>query len=181
MIKEVYVISLILGGARSGKSALAEKRAKESGLSVHYLATAQVWDDEMAERVHHHKSSRPIEWPTTEEPLDIIPVLEAQLVDRENCVLLDCLTLWMTNLLLLDNDQALAQRQEALLSFLRKGFAGYLILVSNEVGQGVVPNNPLARRFVDESGRLHQQIAAIADEVIFVTAGIAQTLKSTEI
>ncbi|WP_417596544.1 bifunctional adenosylcobinamide kinase/adenosylcobinamide-phosphate guanylyltransferase [Oceanospirillum sp.] len=171
------MISFILGGARSGKSGLAEKMASESGLPVHYLATAQVWDDEMAGRVKHHKSRRPTEWPTTEEPLDIIPVIKALVCDQKTCVLLDCLTLWMTNLLLLDDDQALAERQQAFLDFLCQGVDGHLILVSNEVGQGIVPTNKLARRFVDESGRLHQRIAEIADEVIFVTAGISQVLK----
>lgn len=169
------MISFILGGARSGKSALAEKIASDSGLPVHYLATAQVWDDEMAERVQHHKTSRPAEWPTTEAPLDIIPVLERQA--QSGCVLLDCLTLWLTNLLLLDDDAALANYQQELLDYLAAGVPGHLILVSNEVGQGVVPTNKLARRFVDESGRLHQRIAALADEVIFVTAGLPQRLK----
>ncbi|WP_086480529.1 bifunctional adenosylcobinamide kinase/adenosylcobinamide-phosphate guanylyltransferase [Oceanospirillum sanctuarii] len=171
------MISFILGGARSGKSGLAEKMAANSGLPVHYLATAQVWDDEMADRVQHHQSSRPAEWPTTEAPLDIIPVIQSQACDGKGCVLLDCLTLWMTNLLLLDDEEALAKRQQEFLAFLNKGIDGHLILVSNEVGQGVVPTNKLARRFVDESGRLHQRIAEIADEVIFVTAGIPQVLK----
>ncbi len=172
------MISFILGGARSGKSRLAEKKAFESGLPVHYLATAQVWDDEMVDRVKHHKSRRPTEWPTIEEPLDIIPVIKTLTCDQKTCVLLDCLTLWMTNLLLLDDDQALAERQQAFLDFLHQGVEGHLILVSNEVGQGIVPTNKLARRFVDESGRLHQGIAEIADEVIFVTAGISQVLKA---
>lgn len=170
------MIRFILGGARSGKSGLAEQLAANSGLPVHYLATAQVWDDEMASRVQHHKDSRPAQWPTTEAPLDIIPVIEAEAA--EGCVLLDCLTLWMTNLLLLDDEAELASRQQALLDCLAKGVGGELILVSNEVGQGVVPTNKLARRFIDESGRLHQRIAALADEVIFVTAGIPQILKA---
>ena len=172
------MISFILGGARSGKSALAEKKAASSGLPVHYLATAQVWDDEMADRVQHHQDSRPAEWPTTEAPLDIIPVIQSEACDQKGCVLLDCLTLWMTNLLLLDDDDALEKRQQDFLAFLQAGINGHLILVSNEVGQGVVPTNKLARRFVDESGRLHQRIAELADEVIFVTAGIPQVLKS---
>lgn len=172
------MISFILGGARSGKSALAEKMASNSELPVHYLATAQVWDDEMADRVQHHQSSRPAEWPTTEAPLDIIPIIQSQACEQKGCVLLDCLTLWMTNLLLLDDDAALAKRQQDFLEFLQTGIDGHLILVSNEVGQGVVPTNKLARRFVDESGRLHQRIAEVADEVIFVTAGIPQVLKS---
>ncbi|MFG1490454.1 bifunctional adenosylcobinamide kinase/adenosylcobinamide-phosphate guanylyltransferase, partial [Oceanospirillum sp. HFRX-1_2] len=121
------MISFILGGARSGKSALAEKMASNSGLPVHYLATAQVWDDEMADRVQHHQSSRPVEWPTTEAPLDIIPVIEAMACDQKGCVLLDCLTLWMTNLLLLDDDAALANRQQDFLEFLQAGIDGHLI------------------------------------------------------
>lgn len=172
------MISLILGGARSGKSALAEKIARESGLAVHYLATAQTWDEEMVQRVAHHQQSRPAEWPTIEEPLEIVPVIQAQ---AENCLLLDCLTLWLTNLLLLDDEQALTAYQQAFLDQLQQGFSGHLILVSNEVGQGIVPNNALARRFVDEAGRLHQRIAALADQVIFVTAGLPQVLKSPRV
>jgi len=124
VIKGGYVISFILGGARSGKSALAEKIASNSGLPVHYLATAQVWDDELAERVQHHKTSRPAQWPTTEAPLDIIPVIRAHAVDRKGCVRLDCLTLWMTNLLLLDDESQLAECQQALLNFLAEGVEG---------------------------------------------------------
>jgi adenosylcobinamide kinase/adenosylcobinamide-phosphate guanylyltransferase len=169
------VISFILGGARSGKSALAEKMANESGLPVHYLATAQVWDNEMADRVRHHKASRPSQWPTTEAPLEILPVIDHHA--QTGCVLLDCLTLWMTNLLLLEDDAQLALRQQAFLDYLADGVAGHLILVSNEVGHGIVPTNKLARRFVDEAGRLHQRIAALADQVVFVTAGIPQYLK----
>lgn len=172
------MISFILGGARSGKSALAEKKAQASGLSVRYLATAQVWDQEMAERIAHHKASRPSQWPTTEAPLDILPVIRRHVQERRGCLLLDCLTLWMTNLLLLDDEYRLQADQAALLALLQQEIPGHLILVSNEVGQGIVPENKLARRFVDESGRLHQRIAALADEVIFVTAGIPQVLKS---
>lgn len=172
------MISLILGGARSGKSALAEELAADSGLPVHYLATAQVWDDEMADRVAHHQSSRPQHWPTTEALVDILPVIEQYAAEDAGCVLLDCLTLWLTNLLLLDDEAALAAYQKALLARLADGVDGHLILVSNEVGQGVVPDNKLARRFVDEAGRLHQRLAALSDEVIFVTAGIPQWLKT---
>lgn len=172
------MISLILGGARSGKSALAEKMASESGLAVHYLATAQTWDEEMEQRVAHHQQSRPTEWPTTEEPLEIVSVIKAQ---TENCLLLDCLTLWLTNILLLEDEQALADYQQVFLDQLQQGFEGHLILVSNEVGQGIVPNNALARRFIDEAGRLHQRIAAVADQVIFVTAGLPLVLKGHEL
>ncbi len=169
------MIRFILGGARSGKSALAEQLAGVSDLPVHYLATAQVWDQEMAKRVAHHQESRPQEWPFTEEPLDIIPIL--QMYTPEGCVLLDCLTLWLTNVLLLDDEEQLIKRQQELIEYLSKGIEGELILVSNEVGQGIVPDNALARRFVDEAGRLHQRIAAVADQVIFVTAGLPQILK----
>lgn len=169
------MIRFILGGARSGKSALAEDLAGNSGLPVHYLATAQIWDQEMAKRVEHHQKSRPQAWPFTEEPLDIIPILEKHTI--EGCLLLDCLTLWLTNVLLLEDEEQLAQRQQELIEYLSKGIEGELILVSNEVGQGIVPDNALARRFVDEAGRLHQRIAAIADQVVFVTAGLPQVLK----
>lgn len=169
------MIRFILGGARSGKSGLAEQLAQTSGLPVHYLATAQVWDKEMAKRVEHHQQSRPQEWPFTEEPLEIIPVIAEQ--TQQGCVLLDCLTLWLTNILLLDDEEQLAQRQQDLLDFLANGIEGELILVSNEVGQGIIPDNALARRFVDEAGRLHQRIAALSDQVVFVTAGLPQVLK----
>jgi len=171
------VIRFILGGARSGKSALAEQLAANSGKKVHYLATAQIWDEEMKDRVTHHKNSRPDHWQVTEEAIDIIPVIKEYVEVRGECLLLDCLTLWLTNILLLDDEEALQFHQQQLVKYLQNDFCGELILVSNEVGQGIVPDNALARRFVDEAGRLHQRIAKASDQVIFVTAGIPQTLK----
>lgn len=171
------MIRLILGGARSGKSALAEAMACRSEGKVHYLATAQVWDSEMADRVQHHRVRRPEDWALTEEPLDIIPVLRQNTSETSQCLLVDCLTLWLTNVLLLDDPDELVTRQAMLIDFLTEGVEGELILVSNEVGQGIVPDNALARKFVDEAGRLHQKIAMVADQVVFVTAGLPQVLK----
>nr|WP_220495615.1 bifunctional adenosylcobinamide kinase/adenosylcobinamide-phosphate guanylyltransferase [Oceanospirillum sediminis] len=166
-----------MGGARSGKSALAEQLAVCSGKRVHYLATAQIWDEEMKDRVAHHKNSRPNHWQVTEEAIDIIPVIKKYAQVRGECLLLDCLTLWLTNILLLDDEDVLQAHQQQLVEYLQNDFRGELILVSNEVGQGIIPDNALARRFVDEAGRLHQRIAKVSDQVVFVTAGIPQTLK----
>lgn len=169
------MIQLILGGARSGKSRLAETIAKDSNLDVSYIATAQVLDDEMQVRVEHHQSQRPDHWTLIEEPLYLAEKLIE--IDRENhLILVDCLTLWMSNLLL-DTRQELQQVEcEKLLGTLKK-LKSEIILVSNETGLGVVPMGQISRKFVDESGRLHQQLGQIADTVTFCVAGFPMVLK----
>jgi adenosylcobinamide kinase/adenosylcobinamide-phosphate guanylyltransferase len=167
--------SLILGGARSGKSALAERIAHESNLDVVYLATAQARDDEMAERIAHHRERRPQHWLCVEEPLALADALDAH-ARSERCVLVDCLTLWLSNLLG-DADAQRFERERAALLQAVPQLPGQIVFVSNEVGLGVVPLGALSRRFVDEAGRLHQALAQHCDRVIFVAAGLQMFLK----
>jgi adenosylcobinamide kinase / adenosylcobinamide-phosphate guanylyltransferase len=170
------VLELYLGGARSGKSRLAEQRVLASGLARVYVATATAEDDEMAARIMHHQQSRgSAEWLTLEAPSNLAAVLRRE-ADDSRCILVDCLTLWLSNCLLNEAGVPWEQEREALLNAL-PDLPGTIILVSNEVGQGIVPMGALSRRFVDESGRLHQAIAQLADRVVFVTAGLEQTLK----
>lgn len=168
---------LILGGVRSGKSALAEQRAIESGLPVTYIATATAGDAEMAARIAHHQQQRPAEWQVVEEPLSLASVLQTHAA-ADHCILVDCLTLWLTNLLLADELSLFEQERDALLELL-PSLPGHTILVSNEVGLGIVPLGELSRRFADEAGRLHQQLAARCERVTFVAAGLPLTLKGT--
>ena len=160
---------LILGGARSGKSRYAEQRALQSRLEVVYFATAGAEDDEMQRRIVHHRERRPADWALVEEPLALAAALEYHAA-AGRCLLVDCLTLWLSNLLAA-GDERLRNERGALLATL-PGLPGRIVLVSNEVGQGVVP-----RRFVDEAGWLHQALAEYCEQVVFVTAGLAQTLK----
>ncbi|HOB60905.1 MAG TPA: bifunctional adenosylcobinamide kinase/adenosylcobinamide-phosphate guanylyltransferase [Candidatus Competibacteraceae bacterium] len=164
----------ILGGARSGKSAFAQSQALASGLPVTYLATAQAGDAEMAERITRHRAERPSDWGLIEEPLALATALHTHAA-ADRCLLVDCLTLWLSNLLAA-GDETLAAETQALLSLL-PALPGRILLVSNEVGQGIVPAHPLARRFRDEAGRLHQAIAQRCDRVSFVIAGLPLTLK----
>lgn len=178
---------LILGGARSGKSALAEQRAALSSGPVIYVATAQALDGEMARRVSHHRARRPATWGAVEEPLHLAATL-ARLATPQTCLLVDCLTLWLSNLFF--NGRAAAQAEAgepidcpllqaevaALLDVLPR-LPGTVILVSNEVGWGIVPMNPLSRLFADEQGRLNQRVAAVCDRVTLVAAGLPLALK----
>ena len=169
------MIQLILGGARSGKSRLAEQAAKDSGLPVSYIATAQALDTEMQERIHHHQMQRPAHWQLIEEPLSLAERL--QQIDAANqLILVDCLTLWMTNLLMHEDENLQTVECEKLLDVL-PNLQSQIILVSNETGLGVVPMGEISRKFVDESGRLHQQLGKIADKVMFCVAGFPMILK----
>jgi adenosylcobinamide kinase/adenosylcobinamide-phosphate guanylyltransferase len=166
-------LTLILGGARSGKSREAERLVLASGLAPVYVATAEALDDEMAARIARHRARRGGKWRTIEEPLDLAGTLERECADGR-AVLVDCLTLWLTNLMVGDRPvEAEVERLLAVLPRLRCP----LVLVSNEVGQGVVPAAAMARAFVDHAGRLHQRIAEQADGVVFMTAGLARRLK----
>lgn len=172
------MLQLILGGARSGKSRLAEKIAQDSGLVVHYVATAQALDAEMQSRIAHHQAQRPTHWLLSEEPLylaDRLLVIDAP----QQLILIDCLTLWMTNLLLAD-DQSLFQQQIQKLLEILPQLQSEIVMVSNETGLGVVPLGALSRTFVDESGRLHQQLAHIAHKVLFCVAGLSMQLKGEQ-
>lgn len=166
---------LILGGARSGKSALAEKSALNSGKKVIYVATGQALDKEMQARIKEHQSHRPINWQTVEEPIELAKVL-TRFSHTQYCVLIDCLTLWITNCLLHEDKHCWATQKNAFQDELKE-FKGHLIVVSNEVGQGVVPLGEINRQFVDESGWLHQRLAQTCEKVIWVVAGLPQTLK----
>lgn len=169
------VKELILGGARSGKSALAERLALESGLAVTYIATATAGDGEMAERIAHHQSRRPAAWNLAEEPLRLASVLHLNAAP-DRCLIVDCLTLWLNNLLASEDETLFHNEREALLQIL-PGLPGRILLVSNEVGMGIVPLGELSRRFCDEAGRLHQDLARICDRVVFVAAGLPLVLK----
>lgn len=179
---------LILGGARSGKSALAERRARESALRVVYLATAESRDAEMARRIEHHRARRPADWGLVEAPLYLADALRQQAA-ADACLLVDCLTLWLSNLLFAGHAAAQAESGQAVDCALLAGetqamldllpnLPGRLILVSNEVGCGIVPIDPVARLFADEQGRLNQRIAAVAQRVTLVAAGLPLELKS---
>ncbi|WP_233841037.1 bifunctional adenosylcobinamide kinase/adenosylcobinamide-phosphate guanylyltransferase [Dyella sp. 2HG41-7] len=169
--------TLILGGARSGKSALAERLAIESGRNVVYIATAQAGDAEMAARIAHHRERRPGQWQCVEEPSHLADALREHARD-DRCILVDCLTLWLSNLLG-DTDPSSFERERDRLLRVLPGLPGELLMVSNEVGLGIVPMGELTRRFVDEAGRLHQSIAAISERVVFVAAGLPLVLKGT--
>ncbi|MDO9321082.1 MAG: bifunctional adenosylcobinamide kinase/adenosylcobinamide-phosphate guanylyltransferase [Pseudomonas sp.] len=166
---------LILGGARSGKSRLAEKLAADSGLAVSYIATSQALDGEMSSRIRQHRERRPTAWALIEEPIALAQVLQ-QKASVERCLLVDCLTLWLTNLLMLEDQARLIAEREALLDCLGE-LPGRIILVSNETGLGVVPMGELTRRYVDEAGWLHQAIAERCQRVIFTVAGLPMLLK----
>lgn len=169
---DAQTLTLVLGGARSGKSALSEREVTALSGPWTYIATAQAFDAEMVARIAEHRAARVAGWETVEAPLDLSAALRAVPVGRP--VLVDCLTLWLSNHLLAEHDlphvcddllRALDQRR------------GPVWLVANEVGLGIVPDNALARRFRDAAGRLNQQIAARADRVVFVAAGLPVMLK----
>jgi adenosylcobinamide kinase/adenosylcobinamide-phosphate guanylyltransferase len=182
---------LILGGARSGKSRFAEQRATElaqqHGLKVIYVATAEARDGEMARRIEHHRVRRPANWGCAEETLHLAAKLR-ELAAPDTCLLVDCLTLWLSNLLFAGRAAAQAEAGEAidcplfaaetadLIETLPK-LPGQVILVSNEVGWGIVPMHPVSRLFADEQGRLNQRIASVCQKVTLVAAGLPLTLK----
>jgi adenosylcobinamide kinase/adenosylcobinamide-phosphate guanylyltransferase len=179
---------LIIGGARSGKSALAQLRARQSGRAVVVLATARAEDPEMARRVAHHRQHRPAEWISVEEPLQLASALGRHAAPG-GCILVDCLTLWLSNLFFAGRaarqaeagepvDCPLLTEQIAALLNCIPTFPGHLILVSNEVGCGIVPMSAVARAFADEQGRLNQRVAAACDRVTLTAAGLPLELKS---
>jgi len=163
-------LTLVLGGARSGKSAYAEGLIMACPAPWLYLATAEIRDDEMAARVGLHRDRRSTDWITRDVPLALPEAIAA----AEGPVLVDCLTLWLTNLILSEADvpQASGRLAEACAAA-----PGPVVLVANEVGLGIVPDNALARRFRDEAGRLHQRLAALADRVVLTVAGLPLTVK----
>lgn len=166
--------TLVLGGARSGKSGFAEKLARETGLKRVYVATAQAFDAEMRERIDKHRNDRARDqWRTVEEPINLARVI-MQEPKPDTVLLVDCLTLWLSNVMLAERD--VAAMQSELLNGIGNA-AGPIIFVSNEVGMGLVPETPLGRKFRDAQGRLNQAIAARVPHVVFVAAGLPLILK----
>jgi adenosylcobinamide kinase/adenosylcobinamide-phosphate guanylyltransferase len=166
--------TLILGGARSGKSARALWLAEQTQLELVYVATAQALDEEMAERIARHRADRDRRWRTLEAPLDLCAVLQAE-SGENTCVLVDCLTLWLSNVMHAGRD--LDQQTDALAQAIGAA-RGPALFVSNELGLGLVPETALGRAFRDAQGRLNQRIAAVCDRVEFVAAGLPLALKS---
>ena len=166
---------LVLGGARSGKTAFALERAEASGLDPVMVATAEAFDDEMRVRIAAHRAERGPRWSTIEEACDLVGVLAAN-AGAGRILVVDCLTLWLSNLMAaeVDVEAEIDRLAEALVHP-----AGPVILVSNEVGLGIVPENALARRFRDLQGRLNRRVAAVAGRVTFVAAGLPLVLKDT--
>jgi adenosylcobinamide kinase/adenosylcobinamide-phosphate guanylyltransferase len=171
MTDDPWRIRLVLGGARSGKSRHAQALAEACAAPWRFVATAQAFDAEMAERIAHHRADRSGAWATIEAPLALAEAIAA--VD-DGVLLVDCLTLWTSNLLLADADIDAAT--DALVAALG-GSRARIVLVSNEVGWGIVPDNALARRFRDVAGRVNQRVAAAADRVDLVVAGLPMSLK----
>ena len=164
---------LVLGGARSGKSRYAQQRAEALDGRHVFVATAEAWDDEMHDRIAQHRTDRGAMWETVETPLELARAIAANNAPG-TVLLVDCLTLWASNLLLgeHDSDAAVADLCAAV-----GAFEGHIILVANEVGLGIVPDNALARRFRDVAGRINQAVARTVDEVMFVAAGLPLKLK----
>jgi adenosylcobinamide kinase/adenosylcobinamide-phosphate guanylyltransferase len=173
MTNKIYFIT---GGARSGKSAFAENLAKGVAGKRAFIATAQALDPEMAVKIEKHRKDRDKVWDTYEEPLAVAELLR-KLSNRYQVVLLDCLTLWLSNVIAhAGGDDVVTARSLELVAAI-KDFGGSCIIVSNEVGLGIVPDNPLARKFRDFAGMLNQKIARAADEVYFTASGIPVKIK----
>jgi adenosylcobinamide kinase/adenosylcobinamide-phosphate guanylyltransferase len=167
--------TLVLGGARSGKSRLAESLAMRSEKPVVYVATAQAGDAEMQKRIDAHRARRPSNWSIVEEPLHLTKALES-IADDRVFVVVDCLTLWITNLLILGDDERLRRERDALIATLVT-LKNEVVLVGNETGMGITPLGELTRRFVDESGWLNQQLAQTCERVVLTIAGLPSVLK----
>lgn len=175
MAGEGVVKELILGGVRSGKSRHAERLAVESELDVAYIATARTDDEEIRLRVQAHRARRPAHWRLVEEPLALADALQAR-AGVGTCVIVDCLTLWLTQLLCEDSPQRLEREKNALLEILPT-LPGHIILIGNETNMGVMPLGELTRRYCDEAGVLHQSLATLCDRVTLTVAGLPLVLK----
>jgi adenosylcobinamide kinase/adenosylcobinamide-phosphate guanylyltransferase len=165
-------LTLVLGGARSGKSRHAEALVEARPAPWAYIATAQAWDDEMVARIAEHRARRSPDWITIDAPLELPDAIRARPAGQP--VLVDCLTLWLTNLILAERDTDAACDD---LVAACAAASGHVVLVSSEVGLGIVPDNALARRFRDEAGRLHQRLAGHAGRVVFMVAGLPMQVK----
>jgi len=167
--------TLILGGVKSGKSRLAERLASNTGKPVIYIATAQALDEEMRQRIELHQAQRPNHWRLIEEPIFLANCLQ-QHAQADQCILVDCLTLWLNNLLCTDDKRLVTKETSALLDCLH-AIPGDVIFVTNETNMGIIPMGDLSRRFCDEAGKLHQALATSCDNVILTVAGLPQVLK----
>lgn len=174
MTEEAGRIIFVIGGAKSGKSSFALEKAGAFPGKKAYVATAQPLDDEMKERIERHKAQRGKDWDTFEEPIRMARVLK-QMGREYSTGVIDCLTLWISNLLI--GSENLEEEVDAFLALLKNRDCTNLFIVSNEVGMGIVPDNALSRRFRDRAGYLNQQVAAIADEVYLVVAGMPLRIK----
>jgi adenosylcobinamide kinase / adenosylcobinamide-phosphate guanylyltransferase len=172
------VKALILGGVRSGKSRYAEDVARGSGSAVSVIVTAASGDEEMAARIAMHRARRPVGWRVIEAPVGLAKAIEASSA-RGTVVVVDCLTLWLSNVMALEDATALGREREALKEALARA-EGTVLLVSNEVGLGVVPVNELARRFIDQAGVLHQELGQLCDRVVWMVAGFPTIVKGAK-
>lgn len=175
MVLDLPQATLVLGGARSGKSKYAEDLVEASDASggIVYIATAQAYDDEMRDRISIHRRRRGKRWSTMDSPIDLNTALKSDAC-CSRAVLVDCLTLWITNLMMAGKN---VPREIDELCVIIPSLTARVVFVSNEVGQGIVPDNEMAREFRDYAGLAHQQLAAVCNRVVFVTAGLPQTLK----
>ena len=166
-------VTLVLGGARSGKSRHAEGLARRHKGRLIYIATAEITDDEMRQRIERHREDRGAKWATVEAPLDLVSALHK--ADHASAfILVECITVWINNLIYHGRD---AGSEVKYLCAALSGLRGQIVIVANEVGLGIVPDNALARAFRDEAGRANQALAEAADEVLFIAAGLPMTLK----
>ncbi len=170
--------SLILGGTRSGKSKLAESMAIQTELAVTYIATATALDKEMHDRINLHRQSRPKHWQTLEEPIALAQALKSHTAD-DRCIIVDCLTLWLTNLICNNPQQLLPEKNQ--LIELVPHLPGTVIFVSNEVGLGIMPTGQLSRQYCDEIGLIHQTLADQCDKVILCIAGLPHIIKGESV
>ena len=171
-------MTLILGGVRSGKSRYAGELARAHGGAVTVIATGAAQDAEMAARIEAHRANRPPHWAVVEEPLHLASALRAAAA-ADRVIVVDCLTLWLSNLLCLEDEAALRRESASLIETL-PALGGDCILISNEVGFGIIPVSALARRFGDEAGALHQRLAALCHRVVLMLAGLPLALKTMD-
>ncbi len=170
---------LILGGIRSGKSRLAEQAAIDSGLAVTYIATATLHgsdDDEMRQRITQHRNRRPASWALVEAPYALAKTVQ-QHASPTSCLLVDCLTLWLTNLLISEDRNQFKKERDAFIEIFPT-LPGHIILVSNETNMGIIPMDKLSRKFCDEAGLLHQRLAQQSDRVVLAVAGLSHVIKN---
>src|SRR5580700_10538704 len=168
--------ALVLGGVRSGKSRYAAELAREQDCPTTLIVTGAARDEEMAARIEQHRAGRPSAWTVVEEPTHLAAALAAA-AGPNRLIIVDCLTLWLTNLLCSEDPQALRRESREILETLPT-LPGHCVLVANEVSLGIIPINALARRFTDEAGVMHQGLAALCDRVVFMVAGLPLTLKA---